>query len=257
MKGNIVIVGNRFKTFALQNESVMTKSDFFEQLESNNIEHLNGYGILIGQGVSPEDIRRIKTKVDGTKIHGFTDLVLSKESENEHQKMVHKHKKDNIMITPPYRVGQFSYFSSLHLRDDCAELSDHMTGQHIQGINLIEGARQLMLSVSEMFLLAPELKLKSYFVLNNIESEFKKFVFPLEISMLFHLKNIETKKMGSISAESECEFTQNGEHVATIKMTFSTYAQEFISKKEELLASSCCQSLFKNKGTMLEKNYAS
>ncbi|MGR5299147.1 hypothetical protein ACPV5U_27260 [Vibrio mediterranei] len=114
-----------------------------------------------------------------------------------------------------------------------------------------------MLSVSEMFLLDPEMKLKSYFVLNNIESEFKKFVFPLEISMLFCLKNIERKKMGSISAESECEFTQNGEHVATVKMTFSSYAQEFISKKEKELASNCCKYLFQEKEIMLEQRYAS
>ena len=118
MKDYIVIVGNKFKKFALQNESVMTKSDFFEQRESDKIEHLNSYNILIGKGVSPEDLRIIKTKVEGTKLHELTDLVLSEESENEHQKTVHKHKKDNIMITPPCRVGQFSYLSSLHLRDD-------------------------------------------------------------------------------------------------------------------------------------------
>ncbi|MGR5299148.1 hypothetical protein ACPV5U_27255 [Vibrio mediterranei] len=128
MKNYIVIVGNKFKEFALQNEFVMTKSDFIEQLGSDKVEHLDSYNILIGQGISPEDLRIIKTKVEGTKFHALTDLMLSEESENKHQKTVHKHNKDNIMITPPCRVGQFSYLSSLHLRDDCAELSDHMTG---------------------------------------------------------------------------------------------------------------------------------
>ncbi len=48
MKGYIVIVGNKFKEFDLQNESVMTKSGFFDQLENDKIEHLDSYNILIG-----------------------------------------------------------------------------------------------------------------------------------------------------------------------------------------------------------------
>lgn len=258
MGNYLLIVGDKFKEFADNNDSVMTKTNYLDQITNENVQSLSRYDILIGQGVAPEEIQQIKKSiVEGRKIQVLTNLGLSEVEENEHQRTVHKHNKENIMISPPSRVGQYSYLSSLHLRDGCSELSDHMTGQHIQGMSLIEAARQLMLSVSEEFLLDNQMRFNSYFVLNNIESEFNKFIFPLEVSMLFRLKNIENKKLGSISAESECEFMQNGEHVATVRITFSTYAQDFISGRESELASICCQQLFRNKDMMSEQSYAS
>lgn len=204
MVNYVLVVGNKFEEFAKNNDFVMTKSEFIQQFLNGNVQALDSYSILIGQGISPDDINLIQEKIEGTKYNVLTDLVLSSEKENDLQKTVHKHKKENIMISPPSRIGRFSYLSSLNLRDSCAELSDHMTGQHIQGINLIEGARQLMLSVSELFILEKNMKFNSYFVLNSIETEFKKFVFPIEVSMLLRLSNLEYKKRGSISAESEC-----------------------------------------------------
>lgn len=41
--------------------------------------------------------------------------------------------------------------SHLMLNDRCAEMSDHVTGQHLQGMILIEAARQMTLAVTEMY----------------------------------------------------------------------------------------------------------
>ncbi|MDP1217553.1 AfsA-related hotdog domain-containing protein, partial [Klebsiella pneumoniae] len=66
----------------------------------------------------------------------------------------HKRKKANILITSPEKRDEDNYCARLILQDASELLCDHQTGQHIQGMVLIEAARQTIIATSEKFLLA-------------------------------------------------------------------------------------------------------
>ncbi|MBD2810814.1 hypothetical protein ID853_07945 [Xenorhabdus sp. Vera] len=68
-------------------------------------------------------------------------------------RITHKHKRKNVLISKTIKTGDTSYQCHLLIDDDCAEMADHVTGQHIQGMVLLEACRQMINSVSERFLI--------------------------------------------------------------------------------------------------------
>ncbi len=240
----LLVVGDVFSTFAAKNAGVNTVSELKGMITKPPIGR---YRVLLGQGVCQSDVEEIVTTLDKSeyKNHFLVDSPDSLDFQKSinHQNNVHKHKTENVMISPATSMGANCFFMSLHIQNDCAELSDHTTGQHVQGMVLVEAARQAMLSVTEEYILDKTARHSSYFVLNNLQVSFKKFTFPGEVDMRFVISNLERKKGGTVKADSVTTFYHGSEELAEISINYTAYPKEYIVQKEDEMARLVCDSL--------------
>lgn len=233
----IFLVGNKFKQFA-ENPHVMAVSEL-EAILDGDLLHERSLQFQLGQGVSEKHIERLLAKTATLKKSWLTDFIQPLKASRKH---VHKHQQQNAMISLPRRLSHTTFEVDVLLDERCAEMSDHVTGQHIQGMVLTEAARQTFLAVSEEFYLK-EQPGSSYFVIHNMDVEYLRFVFPLPISILYEVHNHSVSARSGAQRFEVCmSLIQGQQTCCVIKTKFSTYPDAVIAEKEAELAKSAIHS---------------
>jgi len=227
----IYIVGNKFKAFT-KNAGVYTFSDFIKTVCNSNglIENST---LCLGQGLNDEEIDIIKSLA----IHkngGYITKAFLKRASKE---ITHKHKEKNILISDPIVLNKDkAYSAELYIDDDCDEMNDHLTGQHVQGMVLIEAARQMMIAVAEKYILKENEKNNLYCALLSMSSKFHQFVFPIETTIVHKMGGFMARANGVYSGCTETEFYQNGKLVSSISITSIFSNNKYMTEKEASLA---------------------
>lgn len=239
----LVVVGEKFIDFANRNKNVLTVSKFEYVVSSGEINNVGK--IVIGQGVQLDDILRTIYIIHQHYPEKICDIVnlgdLYYQNNPEHQKSVHKHKKENILITSPEKIDSENYRAKLILQDSSELLCDHQTGQHIQGMVLIEAARQTIISTSEKYLIseANTAITANYFTLTSINVSFSHFVFPLPVAISLRVLSQKKSDYGKFTFECSIAFEQTSIKKAEVCFTFSIYDFNYITQKECEQASIC------------------
>ncbi|KGK12024.1 hypothetical protein EA26_12155 [Vibrio navarrensis] len=225
----------------------MTVDEFKQALFSRAVS--GDLRVIIGQGVELNDLMTMQHLSLSYQKLGFSVSIeeagkVHDQVDHSHQCSVHKHNRQNVLISKPARVTDTLYTAWLSIQDENELLQDHMTGQHIQGMVLTESARQMMLSVTENFYLAEEERGNRYFVLNRVNSEYINFTFPLDVRIDFVIHSLNKNKRGVIKAKSKAILYQGATHLAEIDIDYSVYDKAFISDRESELASDVVASFF-------------
>lgn len=108
-----------------------------------------------------------------------------------------------------------------------------MTGQHLQGMLLIEGARQMMTAVMENYFLDKEKRGCSYFILDRVDVSFKQFAFPLELILKYEVLKMEKTLNLGLKSSALVTFTQANRHVCGIAIDFSIFEKKFVEHIEK------------------------
>lgn len=232
------VVGDKLKSFARQT-GMMSVSDLEKFVTSN--ESLKSVDksleVIIGQGVSESKITQIHRIINASQ---FNNKIVIKAVANTRKrtskKLAHKRLNKNTMVSDPIKVDESIYESFLMLDDRCAEMSDHVTGQHLQGMIMIEAARQLTLVVTEKFFLTDEKRCSMAFLTNTLETKFHNFVFPTEVKIRY--KILERRGLANSNQvfKVSIEFIQNGQIGAEVIYKFSVFESQFIKEKEQKMA---------------------
>ncbi|WP_338883778.1 AfsA-related hotdog domain-containing protein [Xenorhabdus sp. TH1] len=239
----LIVVGEKFTEFAERNENVLTVHEFEHFVWSGEIANVKK--IIFGQGVQLDDIARTIHTIHQNypnKIQGIINLNdIYYQNNKELQKLVHKRKKENILITSPEKQDNGNYKSKLILQDSSELLCDHQTGQHIQGMILIEAARQAMIATTEKYFLrdAGINMEEKYFTLTSLNVSFLSFVFPLPVTVSLKVLSQKITKYGKFTGEYSITFEQNKIKTAEINFIFSVYDFNYITQKEGSQASMC------------------
>jgi hypothetical protein len=114
-------------------------------------------------------------------------------------------------------------------------MRDHQSGQHIQGMVLLEAARQSLLAVTEAFFLENDQKRFS-FIFNRIGVNFNNFAFPLAARLKYKIleKDIQNSKRLGFSVGINIE--QCGTVTAACDMSFTAYESKRIVAREDSVA---------------------
>ncbi|VEG92516.1 AfsA-related hotdog domain-containing protein [Legionella spiritensis] len=234
----IVIIGNRLTEFA-NNENILTNAQFnyLIQIESKIPDSQNIYKLHLGQGLSDFQIEAIRNQIQDDQLKnrfkfydGLHNICRAT------RQLTHKHKIENSMISEPERISELEFKSYLMLDDSCAEMSDHLTGQHIQGMVLIEASRQMVNSVSEKYLISKNSTRKKGFVLNSLSSKFYEYVFPLDIELIFRLEKIRDGLDGNFKAEASVQIIQNNKLMMSFEVGFSVMDKTTLTGIESQMA---------------------
>lgn len=234
----IVIIGNRLTEFA-NNKNILTYDQFnyLLQIESKLTDSQNKYTLHLGQGLCDLQIQAICKQIHDkdldTRFKLYNDLFPIFRANSQ---LTHKRKIENSMISAPKKISDSEFKSYLMLNDSCAEMSDHLTGQHIQGMVLIEASRQMVNSVSEKYLITKSNSKKKGFVLNYLNSKFHEYVFPLDVEIIFKIEKIRHGLDGNFKATAFIQIFQNHNLMMTIDIGFSVMEKESLLEIESQMA---------------------
>lgn len=229
------IVADKFAEFTV-NKNTITLRQLFALFELPAHLLPEEAQLKLGQGVSDADCDRIIERVGASETLSARWKIddLRNRTERAPATLSHKHKHRNTLICPPDQIDANTFRVDLRIDQDCELMDDHQTGQHVQGMILIEAARQAFLAVTEKYFLAGSNQ-KSYFVINTMNTEFRGFVFPLDAFMEYRIvsKDINERRQ---RFEVQIDLIQGGEIRARTNTAFTAYPHEIISGKEAMLA---------------------
>ncbi|MEV6838815.1 AfsA-related hotdog domain-containing protein [Streptomyces sp. NPDC051133] len=213
-----VVVGDRFEEF-LQNPGTAPVSELIDGLRAGELSAATP--LVPGQGLTAGERRELGALTG-------TDLPLPSD-----RLPTHKRQEHNVLIGEVRRTGPDAYAAPLLLDQRVEVLSDHLTGQHIPAVTLLEAARQTWTAVTERFLL-PDGEPRR-FVIAAIRAEFHSFVFPLPATVGLRLRARHAGPVGD-TLELTVTVTQDGRQAAEFDATVRIVPQAVAVKQESMAA---------------------
>lgn len=145
------VIGDKFRDFSDTN-IILTYSDAIEHLKL--IAQI-AKCIVVGQGVSRGEVRHLDEMLQRVCTVRVIE-ILHKTDQKIYQQLVDKLDEKNVLITFPKSINAREFHSSLVVDDDCAEMADCHNAEHIQGILLVEAAKQMFIACVRTHDVAPE-----------------------------------------------------------------------------------------------------
>lgn len=237
----IIVVGDKFNEFA-NGKDVLTISqlELLAKIPANIID--KEHEIIIGQGVRKDFARKAISNKARNAGHGNKLKMCSLEKLVNDNKNTHCHKEleQNVLIGSAEQTEHNTNLFAMALLIDerCELMSDHQTGQHIQGMLLVEASRQAFIAVTEEFIYKQETE--RYYVINSMAINFSSFLFPLPALVHFeYLEKDINDHRGRFKAQ--IRVTQHQTLCATMDVSFTVYPSALISEKEKWLAEAAMQ----------------
>lgn len=236
-KNKFIVVGDKFKDYSINN-GVIIASDLLKKLKSKETASALDGEFILGQGVSYESAEEIISIYDlncsENKYMNISDLsngVLKKKNSR-----THKAKPCNIIVGLAWKVDDFMYSLPLMIDDNCELLQDHQTGQHIQGIMIVEAFRQAIVAITEEFFTIDS-DAKSTIVVSDIKTTYNGFLFPLPATIYF--KIVEKNKLGKkINMLVNLEIYQNDVLCAQCECNYVVCSANIMNRSEDRMARS-------------------
>lgn len=236
----IYVVGNKFKDFC-DYKSVWDYQTALDQLPNLSTSVST---IIMGQGISEDANQSFQ---ECLKFLGKqSDIQLIEHvSEKVAKDKVHKAKQCNVMVSMPKLREEGVFTSHLIVDENCAEMSDHQTGEHVQGALLIEAARQMFMACATSFELDAEVTRKigeMKFALSEMKVTFHNFVFPIATRIELHFKGAETREK---CADGYCDvrFIQNDKLCCEVFCAARAFSEKMLHTLETRSAKQARNSL--------------
>ena len=232
----IHVVGDKFALFARENPGVTTVSELERSLERNSVA--GRLGLIVGQGVSMDRLKLLEERIGRSAAASRVTIREARIRNRAPGKYTHKHYERNTIISTPVKdEGEDTYRCHLLLDDDCAEMSDHVTGHHLQGIVFFEAARQMFLAVTERFWLE-QFTRPYYFVINEFNTTYHTFGFPLPTDLTLKVvsERGDSRKTGAVFLDVKVEFFQVGVSITECFVKFAAFDKVLLSAREGLLS---------------------
>lgn len=242
----LAVVGDKFSDFAAgksavtlsQLRALLTLPPAFPVVRDPAHDRL----VLVpGQGLSDADLREMQALALSSAHKDAFDLDLwQARPPRAGGALSHKRRAENTLISEPRRTGEHTFDLDLLVDENCEMMSDHQTGQHLQGMMLIEAARQSFLAVTEQFFL-PQDAGKFYFVFDDLSVSYKRFVFPVDATLGYAIREMDPSPNRQRFVV-EVTIEQCGHEVAVVNGTFTVVKDARITRMESGMAREALES---------------
>ncbi|GAB2189660.1 hypothetical protein MAH1_12680 [Sessilibacter sp. MAH1] len=232
----LIVVSNKFENFT-RNKNSVTVNQLMAMLELP--EHIvpGPLKLFRGQGISDQTVYELVEKInklDKAKKR-WDDSQLKSVPDQATSNLSHKRISANTLICEPQKVDQDTYTLVISIDENSELMCDHQTGQHIQGMILIEATRQAFLAVTEKYFLDDSWG-RTYFVINSMKTDFKGFVFPVGAHINY---KIVSKDLNEYRKKFQLymEVIQSDQVRMTAEYSIAVYPESQLLEKEAKLAS--------------------
>ncbi|SDP81085.1 A-factor biosynthesis hotdog domain-containing protein [Streptomyces sp. cf386] len=236
----LFLVGDVFAEFA-HHEGVLTVSrlarrirngTFPEAPEAPENADTDEIRVTLGQGVSPFDVQFVR---DTLARRGLADRVVIDDRtlhERAGREIAHKHRQENVLISRPRTVGADRFEADLLVDAGNEVMSDHLTGEHMQGMLAMEAGRQMFIAVAEQFYLPPEAVGNSYFVIDSFATRYRNFLFPLPAVVRCDVLSHRSPHRTRTTFHCEIAVSQSGSDTAAMEVRFTAFDNHLSHAKE-------------------------
>ncbi|WP_329214532.1 hypothetical protein OG352_04435 [Streptomyces sp. NBC_01485] len=228
----LFLVGDVFAEFA-HHPGVLTVSQLTRRIRSGTFpEDADVVRVTPGQGVSLFDVQFVH---DTLARRGLTHRVVIDDQAlhaRAGREIAHKHRPENVLISWPRPVRADLFEADLLVDADNEVMSDHVTGQHIQGMLAMEAGRQMFIAVAEQFYLAPEAVGDSYFVIDSFATRYRNFLFPLPAVVRCEVLAHRSPHRTRTSFHCELSVSQGGSATAEMEVRFTAFETGVSHTKE-------------------------
>ncbi|GAA1971561.1 AfsA-related hotdog domain-containing protein [Catenulispora subtropica] len=206
----IVLVGSRFDSFIAAGLGV-SAADFAEAVGHGGYDGLaEPVPVHLGQGL---DEAAVAGAGEAVERRGLGDRLLLDPRDLPtpiEARAVHKQDARNVLLADFEYCGPDAFEASLRLHNDNELVQDHQSSPHLQGMVLVEAARQMFLAACELEYLRPWPDRKFSFLLTRIDTRFDRPVFPLPLRMRLTAHRAETHDVNRMRFHVETRFVQCG-----------------------------------------------
>ncbi len=219
---SICVVGDRFAGFAVH-ERVQALSSFVGGLRAGVYDDIRGPLVLRGgQGIGGYEWDYIRGALRRRGLEERVVLhdrppVLAERAE------AHKHREENVLIADLGRHDDQVFHAALRLHGDNELLLDHQTGQHTQGMVVVEAARQMFLAVTERYYTHRWPERRYYFVINSLATTFENFLFPVDARIRYLIQSAELSDPGRLEFTARVDIEQGGRRSARCEVAFTAF----------------------------------
>lgn len=237
----LIVVGDKFHEFANEKDVLtISQLELLSQIPENIID--KDHELVIGQGVRKDFAEKVISNQRRNAAHGnkIKMYALEKMVNDIKNAYCHKTQEQNVLIGAAARTVHNSDLFAMPLLIDerCELMADHQTGQHIQGMLLVEASRQAFIAVTEEFIYQRESG--RYYVINSMATTFSSFMFPLPARVHFEfLEKDINERRGRF--RGQVRVTQHQTLCATMDVSFTVYPSALIAEKEKSLAEAAVQ----------------
>jgi len=240
----IFVVGNKFHEFS-KHESVKTIGELGKMVRTHSFDGLpSGSRLVAGQGAREAEIQALHDQgVWSLAAHGVDISPSLQRRPRASRLQTHKHHLRNAIISHPERLNDDHFQAELLLDERSELMNDHQTGQHIQGMILIEAARQMFLAVTEEYFIGTQESEPYYFVINQMSVSFTGFVFPVAAILDYRIKSKDISNPSKLRFDVTTSVVQGGASVTEVSFKFAAYYAANIKQKENQQAEKLLQTL--------------
>jgi len=204
-----VVVGDSFAAFA-ERTNVMTVSQLMLWLEAGDM--WSGHErVIIGQGIDEAVRATLQSQLAlcGVACSAHVDALAP-------LALTHKRSRAAVLIGEPCRTGPRSYQYDFVMNDLQDRLSDHVTGQHIGAMVLMEAARQATIASIECEWIAAQARPQG-FILESFNSRFHTYAFPLPTTLQVRMDERERTDT-QVAISLAIDFQQGGKCVSQMQL---------------------------------------
>jgi hypothetical protein len=224
----VVIVGDTFAALA-KLPKVQTVSQFVESLRKG--ETLPSK-LIAGQGVSDYEMEHLRDALNTYHESGESVPIDAAANERVSRAVAHKHRENNVLLADLTPEGDGVYRANLRLHSDNELLQDHHTGQHVQGIVIIEAFRQMFIAVFEASHGVRMAQQKLFVVWDAMDVTFTSFLFPLAAQIVCQVVEEDVSDPSRMSFRVRMEVHQSGQEAAHADIRFGVHDNDKITSVE-------------------------
>lgn len=203
-----------------------------------------------GQGLCEDRMQRLLEEARENRLEAaFETWEDAINTPKAHGSLTHKHNPENVLIGDPHKLVDGLFEADLRIDDRNEIMSDHVTGQHLQGIILVEACRQMFLAVTEKYFAPVGEERSYYYVINELNSTYYSFAFPVGAKIAYEINDSATDNPERLSFDVTMDVIQAGETVTRVSTTFTAFDSSSLKPKEHRRAE---KTLEHSRGTVSE-----
>ncbi|MGW4062962.1 AfsA-related hotdog domain-containing protein [Amycolatopsis sp. NPDC004747] len=229
---DIVVVADRFAQFARE-ERVFTLSGLLALLGSGGLVAAGCHWIVhFGQGIDAADGELLETacETSGGSVRLADPDGFRRPSEPP--VVVHKSRPENVLLAGVHSPAPAHCRAELRIHRDNELVLDHHTGEHVQGIVIIEAMRQICIAQFETAI-RPGLAPAEYTgVWQRMDLSFDDFLFPLPATVEALIVESDLGRATNLRFRATTSVHQQGRTVATAGIEYAMIARGRIDTLE-------------------------
>jgi len=247
MSSVFIVVGDSYAKFT-QHSGVISLSEMLERLNAAD-RWTGAERIVIGQGIGNGALDRLLAAL---QLRGIQDIVHAGVPATT--ELTHKHHPEFSLITEPRRLSEKAYSFQLVCGEEIDRLSDHVTGQHLSAMLLLEAARQAIIASVELAYPPPADK-KYGMVVEQYSSIFNTYAFPIptliHVLVQEHERNEQQARLSPVAS-----FFQAGKQICEMTIHGSIYEQSLLNVVETRRARRAVNALYARHAMSSERQVA-